>query len=106
MLTEEEAVEIRNDPRVLGCEITFKDSGIIEVGYDWTQTADFNKTTGTFSGDDKNWGLYRTVKGETLYDSAAYNITVTASGSFQTILYLVMIEMVVFLEVILQLHSM
>jgi hypothetical protein len=52
MLTEEEAVEIRNDPRVLGCEITFKDSGIIEVGYDWTQTADFNKTTGTFSGDD------------------------------------------------------
>ena len=82
MLTEEEAVEIRNDPRVLGCEITFKDSGIIEVGYDWTQTADFNKTTGTFSGDDKNWGLYRTVKGETLYDSAAtYNITVTASGA-------------------------
>lgn len=82
MLTEEESVEIRNDPRVLGCEITFKDSGIIEVGYDWTQTADFNKTTGTFSGDDKNWGLYRTVKGETLYDSAAtYDITVTASGS-------------------------
>ena len=82
MLTEEEAVEIRNDPRVLGCEITFKDSEIIKVGYDWTQTADFNKTTGTFSGDDKNWGLYRTVKGETLYDSAAtYDITVTASGS-------------------------
>ena len=26
MLTEEESVEIRNDPRVLGCEITFKDS--------------------------------------------------------------------------------
>ena len=82
MLTEEEAVEIRNDPRVLGCEITFKDSGIIEVGYDWTQTADFNKTTGTFAGDDKNWGLWRVITGDTSYPAeVTYNIDVSNSGA-------------------------
>ena len=65
MLTEEEAAEIRNDDRVIACERLAKDRGIIP-DYMWTQTGDFNKTTGTFSSDDKNWGLYRVVKGDSV----------------------------------------
>ena len=64
MLTEEEAVEIRKDERVIACERTAKDR-FIEPEPFWTQTADFNKTLYTFASDDKNWGLYRMVKGET-----------------------------------------
>lgn len=65
MLTEEEAAEIRNDERVIACERLAKDGGIIP-DYMWTQTGDFEKTTGTFQSDDKNWGLYRVIKGDTV----------------------------------------
>ena len=65
MLTEEEAVEIRNDERVIACERLAKDRGIVP-DYLWTQTDDFNKTTGTFASDDKNWGLYRVIEGDTV----------------------------------------
>ena len=65
MLTEEEAAEIRNDERVIACERLAKDRGIIP-DYLWTQTDDFNKTTGTFAGDDKNWGLYRVIEGDSV----------------------------------------
>ena len=65
MLTEEEAVEIRNDERVIACERLAKDRGIVP-DYLWTQTDDFNKTTGTFAGDDKNWGLYRVIEGDSV----------------------------------------
>ena len=65
MLTEEEAAEIRNDERVIACERLAKDRGIVP-DYLWTQTGDFNKTTGTFASDDKNWGLYRVVEGDSV----------------------------------------
>ena len=65
MLTEEEAAEIRNDERVIACERLAKDRGIVP-DYLWTQTDDFNKTTGTFAGDDKNWGLYRVIEGDSV----------------------------------------
>ena len=65
MLTEEEAVEIRNDERVIACERLAKDRGIVP-DYLWTQTDDFNKTTGTFASDDKNWGLYRVIEGDSV----------------------------------------
>ena len=65
MLTEEEAAEIRNDSRVIACERPAKDRGIVPE-YFWTQTGDFNKTTGTFAGDDRNWGLYRVIEGDSV----------------------------------------
>ena len=65
MLTEEEAAEIRNDERVIACERLAKDRGITPTPF-WTQTNDFNKTTGTFASDDKNWGLYRVIEGDTV----------------------------------------
>ena len=52
-LSEEEAVEVRKDPRVLACERPAEDRGIVPE-YLWEQTGDFNKTTSTFAGDDKN----------------------------------------------------
>ena len=63
MLTEEEAVEIRKDERVIACERPAKDRGIEIVPY-WTQTGNFSKEWSTFDEDDKNWGLYRMVEGE------------------------------------------
>ena len=80
MLTEEEAVEVRNDERVIACERPAKDRGII-TDYLWTQTGDFEKTTGVVQSDDKNWGLYRVAKGDTSYDVGTHSIDVTASGS-------------------------
>ena len=65
MLTEEEAAEIRNDERVIACERLAKDRGITPTPF-WTQTNDFNKTTGTFASDDKNWGLYRVIEGDSV----------------------------------------
>ena len=63
MLTEEEAAEIRKDERVIACERPAKNRGI-EPGPYWTQTGNFSKEFGTFDEDDKNWGLYRMVKGD------------------------------------------
>ena len=81
MLTEEEAEQVRNDPRVIACERPARERGIVPTPF-WIQTNDFNKTTGTFAGDDKNWGLYRVIEGDTAYDPVAtYNINVSNSGS-------------------------
>jgi len=86
MLTEEEAVEIRNDERVIACERLASERGLIP-DYLWTQTADFNKTTGTFAGDDKNWGLYRTTEVATVSNWGSDNTaeitnrTIACSGS-------------------------
>ena len=81
MLTEEEAVEIRNDERVIACERLAKDRGIIP-DYFWTQTGDFEKTSGSLQSDDKNWGLYRAIEGDTSYSAVVtYSVDVTASGS-------------------------
>ena len=62
-LTDAEAEELRKDPRVVCVE-----RDLLEMGcspeYNWTQTSPFNKTTGGFSGSDKNWGLKRVIDGE------------------------------------------
>jgi hypothetical protein len=64
-LSEEEAVEVRKDPRVLACERPAEDRGFVP-DYLWEQTGDFNKTPGTFASDDKNWGLYRVIEGDSV----------------------------------------
>ena len=65
MLTEEEAVEIRKDNRVIACEPPGEKRGIFPRPC-WTQTGDFEKTSGTLQSDDKNWGLYRMIKGDSV----------------------------------------
>jgi hypothetical protein len=64
-LSEEEAIEVRKDPRVLACERPAEDRGIVP-DYLWDQTGDFNKTEGTFYSNDKNWGLYRVIEGDSI----------------------------------------
>jgi plastocyanin len=84
LLTEEEAEEIRNDPRVIACERTPEDLGLIPDVL-WEQTGDFEKTTGTLDSYDKNWGLWRTVNGDTYWGGVdipqTFDFTTTASGS-------------------------
>ena len=69
MLTEEEAVEIRKDSRVIACERPIKSRdnvpAPITIEEHWEQTGNFEKTSGTLDSTDKNWGLYRMIEGET-----------------------------------------
>ena len=83
MLTEEEAAEVRNDERVIACELPAKDRGI-DVGYLWAQTGDFEKTSGTLQSDDKNWGLYRLIKGDTVSNWGSDNTTEISNQTINT----------------------
>ena len=65
LLTEAEANEISQDSRVIACELNPLDQGIEFLPH-WTQTGDFDKTTSNLDNDDKNWGLYRLIKGDSV----------------------------------------
>ena len=83
MLTEEEAVEIRNDERVIACERPAKHRGLVP-DYLWTQTGDFEKTSGSLQSDDKNWGLYRLVKGDTVSNWGSDSTTEISNQTINT----------------------
>lgn len=79
MLTEEEAEQVGNDPRVLACERPAQDRGIVPEEL-WEQTANFMKDN-SFLGTDKNWGLWRIIEGDTKYeDSQSFDITITGAN--------------------------
>ena len=63
MLTPEEVIELKNDPRVLGVESkAFLDLLQCELnGY--SDTGPFKRNGDSISATDKNWGLYRHVIG-------------------------------------------
>ncbi len=85
MLTEEEAEEVRSDPRVLSCEHIPKDLGLTPSPA-WTQTADFEKSA-TIDSDDKNWGLPSVIQGSnqsgwgTNGSFTEYSATISCNGS-------------------------
>lgn len=60
-LTEEEAVQLRQDPRVIAVERLPREMGI-EVVRLWTQTGNFEKSD-SIDTNDKNWGLLRVTSG-------------------------------------------
>lgn len=61
-LTEDEALLIKNDPRVLSIELSLEEKGQ-KVIPSWTQYSDsWSKGTATAIGG-KNWGLYYSVNG-------------------------------------------
>lgn len=63
MLTDEEAEQVRNDPRVLSVELLPEDLGII-IKPAWIQTSSFwDKSTTTNNSNHRNWGLLRVVEG-------------------------------------------
>jgi len=64
LLTDQEAAQIRLDPRVWDVSLTAKELGIVPVPT-WSRTANFSKADGYGSAfaTDKNWGVYRTLLG-------------------------------------------
>lgn len=86
MLTDEEAVQLRNDVRVLAVEQPPREMGIEVVRF-WKQTGDFEKNSSVTS-TDKNWGLYRVANGNQLsgwglngaFTQTTQSITTTSSG--------------------------
>ena len=86
MLSDEEAVQLRTDPRVIAVERPPKEMGI-KVVHHWTQSGNFEKSS-TTDTNDKNWGLYRTVAGSTLptwgtngsFTQTTQTVTTTSSG--------------------------
>lgn len=62
MLTEQEAEQIKKDPRVLDVSLTFKDLGIVILPM-YTQTETTWNKSSTNTGTHKNWGLLRCVEG-------------------------------------------
>jgi hypothetical protein len=86
MLSDEEAVQLRTDPRVIAAERPPRDLGI-QVVHHWTQSGNFEKNS-TIDTNDKNWGLYRTTAGNTLagwgtsasFTQTTQTVTTTSSG--------------------------
>jgi len=65
-LTVEEAIQLKNDPRVWDVSLTPKELGLIPRPQ-WSRTANFTKTS-TASTNDKNWGPYRIRLGSKITD--------------------------------------
>lgn len=61
MLTDDEAEQLRSDPRVVAVELLPSELGIEPVAF-WTQTGNFEKSS-TVDSNDKNWGLLRCING-------------------------------------------
>jgi hypothetical protein len=85
-LTDEEAVQLRNDPRVLAVELLPSALGVEPVPH-WTQSGNFEKSA-TIDTNDKNWGLYRIASGTTLsnwgtngvFTQTTQTVNTTSSG--------------------------
>jgi hypothetical protein len=86
MLSDDEAAQLRNDPRVIAVERPPREMGIEVIGH-WLQTGNFEKSN-TIDSNDKNWGLYRIAAGNPLsnwgtngsFTQSTQTITTTSSG--------------------------
>lgn len=79
MLTDEEAAQIADDPRVMAVELSLEEQGI-QFKPMWTQTSNVWNKSNIVSSSYKNWGLLRVAEGATrlFWGSTA---TTTVSGS-------------------------
>ena len=86
LITEEEAAQLREDPRVIAVELLPSAQGIEAVPH-WIQTGNFEKSQ-TIDTNDKNWGLLRVAAGENLanwgsngaFTQTTQTVTTTSSG--------------------------
>jgi hypothetical protein len=86
MLTDEEALEVANDPRVLACELLPSERGIGVIPF-WEQSGNFEKNA-TIDSNDKNWGLYRCINTNPLtnwgtngtFTQTTQTVSTTSSG--------------------------
>lgn len=68
-LTDEEAEQLKNDPRVRDVEIPPDQRDDIEIGLFASQSGDFTKTTSD-SGSQLNWGMRRCIENTNPYGSS------------------------------------
>jgi subtilisin family serine protease len=68
-LTDEEAEQLKNDPRVRDVEIPPDQRDDIEIGLYAIQSGDFTKTTSD-SGSQLNWGMRRCIENTNPYGSS------------------------------------
>ena len=68
-LTDEEAEQLKNDPRVRDVEIPPDQRDDIEIGLFASQSGDFTKTTSD-SGSQLNWGMRRCIENANPYGSS------------------------------------
>jgi len=95
MLTDEEAAILRNDPRVLGVELTPEELGIEPVPLYTQSSVTWNRSSTTSVNSHRNWGLYRCTLASNVPNwgdrksatdstpatqSASGSINITASG--------------------------
>ena len=77
MLTDEEAEELRKDPRVRAVEIPPEQRDDIFIGKRAYQTGDFRRSTAT-NNDFVNWGLRRCIEATNVYGALE-----TVDGDYQ-----------------------
>ena len=77
-LTDKEAEQLRNDPRVLGVEIPAEHRPDIVVSLNTTQVGNFTKTNSS-TGNILNWGLIRNSNPNNVYGSST---TTTANYNY------------------------
>lgn len=86
LITDEEAAQLREDPRVLAVEELPSVLGLEPLPH-WIQTGNFEKSA-TVDTNDKNWGLYRVTSGEPLsnwgtngsFTQTTQTVSTTSSG--------------------------
>jgi hypothetical protein len=86
LITEDEAEQLRNDPRVLAVEQLPSALGFEALPH-WTQSGNFEKSA-TIDTNDKNWGLYRVTAGTPLsnwgtngaFTQTTQTVSTTSSG--------------------------
>ena len=82
-LTDAEAEELKNDPRVYGVTLLPELDTTIGIGFDAAQTGDFSKTT-LDRGNFLNWGMRRMNEATNPYSGVSveggYNYTLDGSG--------------------------
>lgn len=69
MLTDEEAAELHNDPRVLSVEIPVDQRSDAKLGFRALQDANFDKPT-ILDAAKVNWGLRRCIESTNIYSNA------------------------------------
>jgi plastocyanin len=83
MLTDEEAVALRNDPRVYGVTLLPESNPDLFLDFRATQVGDFTKTT-LDRGNFLNWGMRRMNEATNPYDNGlvegGYNYTLDGTG--------------------------
>lgn len=86
LITNDEAAQLRNDPRVLAVEQLPSALGIEALPH-WVQSGNFEKSA-TIDTNDKNWGLYRVAAGQPLsnwgtngaFTQTTQTVSTTSSG--------------------------